>query len=57
MNWSAALYAVTIWMIAASLWQMYQPLPESMPHRDLAVRVFRDVSPAILLGVLIGRIV
>jgi hypothetical protein len=57
MNWSAAFYTVTIWMLAASIWQLYRPLPETATHREAALRVFRDVGPAILLGLLMARVI
>lgn len=56
MNWPAALFATTIWMLAASFWQMYRPLPEDSSHKDVAMRVFRDVAPAVLLGFLMARV-
>lgn len=56
MNWPAALYAATIWMLAASFWQIYRPMPDTSSHRDVAVRVFRDVAPAVLLGLLMARV-
>lgn len=56
MNWPAALYAATIWVLAASFWQIYRPMPETSSHRDVAVRVMRDLAPAILLGILVARL-
>lgn len=56
MHWAAALFAASIWMLAASVWQMYRPLPEDAAHRSVAFRVFHDVAPALLLGLLMGRL-
>lgn len=56
MNWPAALFAATIWLIAASLWQLYRPMPETASHRQVAYRVFQDIAPALLIGILMARI-
>jgi hypothetical protein len=56
MNWSAALFAATIWMIAAALWQMYRPMPVETTHRRAAFRVFQDIAPAMLLALLMARV-
>jgi hypothetical protein len=56
MHWAAAIYATTIWLLAASFWQMYMPAPDDASHRDVAGRVFRDIVPAVLIGILVGRV-
>jgi hypothetical protein len=57
MNWSAALFAATIWIIAASLWQIYRPMPEDASHRNVAFRLFQDLTPAVLLGLLMASVI
>ncbi len=56
MNWPAALFAATIWMLAASVWQIYRPIPSDASHRHAAYRVFQDLAPAVLLGLLMARV-
>lgn len=56
MNWAAAFYAVTIWMLAASFWHMYRPIDDTASHSYVGFRVFQDVAPALLLGLLLARI-
>lgn len=55
MNWAVAFFAATIWLLAASLWQIYRPMPETAAHRHVALRVFQDLTPAILLAFLLAR--
>jgi hypothetical protein len=56
MNWPAALFTVTVWMLAASFWQFYRPMPETISHRMAGLHIFRDIAPALLLGLLVGII-
>lgn len=56
MNWAAAFYAATLWILAASVWQMYWPIPPDSTHRHAAFRVFQDLAPAVLLGLLMARL-
>jgi hypothetical protein len=56
MNWAAAFYIATLWLLAASVWQMYRPLPVDATHRQATLRVFQDIVPAVLLGFLLARI-
>ncbi len=56
MNWAALFYTMTIWLLAASLWQMFAPLPETSEHREAALRLFRDIAPAVLLGILAAMV-
>lgn len=55
MNWAVAFYTATIWMLAASIWQLYRPIPVDSTHRHAALRVFQDLAPAVLLGLLMAR--
>jgi hypothetical protein len=56
MNWAAAFYVATLWMLAAAAWQMYRPLPTDASHRQAALRIFQDIAPAVLLGFLMARV-
>lgn len=56
MNWAAAFYAATIWMLAASIWHMYRPIDDTASHLHVGFRVFQDVVPAALLGLLLARV-
>lgn len=56
MNWAAGFYIVTLWMLAAAAWQMYRPVPPESTHRQVGARVFQDIAPAILLGLLLARV-
>jgi hypothetical protein len=55
-NWAAAFYVATLWILAAAAWQLYRPLPIGATHRQASVRVFQDIAPAVLLGLLLARI-
>jgi hypothetical protein len=57
MNWAAAFFAATIWLIAASLWQMYRPMSPNASHRQVGIRLLQDLAPALLLGLLMARVI
>jgi hypothetical protein len=56
MNWAAAFYVATLWLLAAAAWQFFRPIPSDASHRHVAIRVFQDIAPAVLLGLLLARI-
>lgn len=57
MNWAAAFFAATIWILAASLWQMYRPMAAESSHRQVGLRLVQDIAPALLLGLLMARVI
>ncbi len=57
MNWAAAFFAATIWILAASLWQMYRPISPDSSHRQAGIRLLQDLAPALLLGLLMARMI
>lgn len=57
MNWAAAFFAATIWILAASLWQIYRPMSPEFGHRQVGLRLVQDIAPALLIGLLMARVI
>lgn len=56
MNWPAGLFAAGLWVLLSAVWATLQPSLYLVSTARLAGRVFRDLAPALLLGLLVARL-